>query len=122
MLEYVIRTIKSQQSGAQKHFFRREFDFFHEITHVSALIKDKPLGDERKRACQQALAQVQLVSNCYLPSNPEAIVLQILDGTPMQSAAKAPYLARFVVQRVKLAELEELARTGAYHLASSSRT
>ena len=90
----------------------REFAFFHEITEVSAKIKDIPLGDERKKACQKALSQVKLVSDCYLPSNPDAIVTQILDGTPMQSAAKAPYLARFVCQRITLAELEELGKTG----------
>ena len=112
LLEGLIEDIKSSLTGPEKEFFKREFDFFHEITDVSAKIKDKPLGDERKKACQIALSQVKLVSDCYLPSNPDAIVTQILDGTPMQSAAKAPYLARFVVQKIKLSELEELGKTG----------
>ncbi len=112
LIQSLINDITNSLSGQEKEFFKREFDFFHEITNVSAKIKDKPLGDERKRACQIALSQVKLVSNCYLPSNPEAIVVKILDGTPMQSAAKAPYLARFIVQPIKLSELEELGRTG----------
>ena len=112
LLESIIDTIKNNLTGPQKEFFKREFDFFHEITDVSAKIKDKPLGDERKKACQQALSEVKLVSDCYLPSNPEAIVTQILDGIPMQSAAKAPYLARFVVQKIKLSELEEMGQHG----------
>jgi phosphatidylinositol 4-kinase len=111
LLESLIKDIKNGLSGQEKEFFRREFEFFQEITEVSAKIKDKPLGDERKKACQLALKQVKLVSDCYLPSNPEAVVVQILDGTPMQSAAKAPYLARFVVQRITLSELEELGKT-----------
>ncbi|CAF0782495.1 unnamed protein product [Brachionus calyciflorus] len=112
LLESLIEDIKNSLSGAEKEFFKREFDFFHEITDVSAKIKDKPLGDQRKKACQIALSQVKLVSDCYLPSNPEAIVVKILDGTPMQSAAKAPYLARFVVQKISLSDLEEMGKSG----------
>ena len=45
-----------------------------------------PKGEERKKACLEALSKVPLQSGCYLPSNPEAIVLQIdyKSGTPMQ--------------------------------------
>ncbi len=112
LLETLIREIKASLTGPEKEFFKREFDFFHELTEVSAKISCKPLGEERKKICTEALKQVKLVSNCYLPSNPDAIVMQILDGTPMQSAAKAPYLARFVCQRIQLSELEVLCKTG----------
>lgn len=45
-----------------------------------------PKGEERKRACLNALSEVELQPACYLPSNPEAFVLQIdyKSGTPMQ--------------------------------------
>ena len=112
LLENIIADIENSLTGPEKEFFKREFDFFTEITDVSAKIKDKPLGDERKKACEIALKSIKLVSNCYLPSNPEAIVLQIIDGRPMQSAAKAPYLARFKVQSIKLADLEKLGKNG----------
>jgi phosphatidylinositol 4-kinase len=86
-LENLVRDIKASLSGPEKDFFKREFEFFHELTEVSAKISVKPLGEERKRICSEVLKQVKLVNNCYLPSNPDAVVIQILDGTPMQVCA-----------------------------------
>jgi phosphatidylinositol 4-kinase len=75
----------------------------------------------------QALSEIELQPGCYLPSNPEAVVLEIdyKSGTPMQrqvcsfckslvlttwfhSAAKAPFLARFRVKKCGVRELENL--------------
>uniref|UniRef100_A0A5F8GYX3 Phosphatidylinositol 4-kinase alpha n=1 Tax=Monodelphis domestica TaxID=13616 RepID=A0A5F8GYX3_MONDO len=82
LLEELMEEITSKLSGPAKDFYQREFDFFNKITNVSAF----PKGDERRKACLRALAEVKVQPGCYLPSNPEAIVLDIdyKSGTPMQ--------------------------------------
>lgn len=73
-------------SGSAKKFYEREFDFFGRITAISGEIKQFPKGQERKDACLRCLNQIKLQTGCYLPSNPEAIVVDIdySSGTPMQ--------------------------------------
>ncbi|PIO77059.1 phosphoinositide 3-kinase family, accessory domain protein [Teladorsagia circumcincta] len=100
----------SQLEGAARRFHEAEFSLFHRLTAISGTIKPYPKGDARKKACLKALAEVKLETITYLPSNPEAFLLEIdySSGTPMQSAAKAPFLARFKVQRCGVQELERI--------------
>uniref|UniRef100_A0AAR5P953 PI3K/PI4K catalytic domain-containing protein n=1 Tax=Dendroctonus ponderosae TaxID=77166 RepID=A0AAR5P953_DENPD len=92
-------------------FYEREFDFFDKITNISGEIRQFPKGPERRKACLDALSRIKVQPGCYLPSNPEAMVMDIdyKSGIPMQSAAKAPYLARFKVVRCGINELENIA-------------
>ncbi|KAL1122936.1 hypothetical protein AAG570_003261 [Ranatra chinensis] len=85
-LDSLINSIVTTLSGPAKQFYEREFDFFDQITNISGLIRPYPKGVERKKACLEALSQVKVQPGCYLPSNPEAMVLDIdyKSGTPMQ--------------------------------------
>ncbi|KAF8787808.1 Phosphatidylinositol 4-kinase alpha like protein [Argiope bruennichi] len=107
-LENIMSSIISSLSGPAKLFYEREFDFFNKITAISGEIRPYPKGPQRKQACLDALSKIKVQPGCYLPSNPEAVVLDIdyKSGTPMQSAAKAPYLARFKVRHCGIHEME----------------
>uniref|UniRef100_A0A8D8UEF4 1-phosphatidylinositol 4-kinase n=1 Tax=Cacopsylla melanoneura TaxID=428564 RepID=A0A8D8UEF4_9HEMI len=110
-LDSLVQALVASFSGPAKSFYEREFEFFAQITDISGKIRPFPKGAERKRACLEELSKIKLRPGCYLPSNPEAVVLDIdyNSGTPMQSAAKAPYLARFKVKRCGINELEQMA-------------
>ncbi|KAJ0173228.1 hypothetical protein K1T71_011404 [Dendrolimus kikuchii] len=111
ILETLTKSIVDTLSGPAKAFYEREFDFFGQITNISGIIRPFPKGTERRRACLEALKNVKVQPGCYLPSNPDSMVLDIdyKSGTPMQSAAKAPYLARFRVRKYGIAEMEAIA-------------
>ncbi|KAL4002855.1 Phosphatidylinositol 3- and 4-kinase family protein [Acanthocheilonema viteae] len=110
LLSELINKIISNMEGAARKFYDSEFDLFKQITDISGKIRPFPKGESRKKACLTALAEIHLKTVTYLPSNPEAIVLDIdyKSGTPMQSAAKAPFLARFKVLHCGIQKLERL--------------
>ena len=95
-------------ANTAKQFYERQFKFFNDITSISGIIKDFPKGPQRKSACINALQEIKLEHGCYLPSNPDCLVLDIVraSGQPMQSAAKAPYLATFQVRYLGINKLE----------------
>ncbi|XP_065840787.1 phosphatidylinositol 4-kinase alpha-like [Oscarella lobularis] len=109
-LEQIIKRMTRHLSGSALSFYEREFRFFEKVTSISGQIRPFPRGPERKQACLEALAKVELENGVYLPSNPDSVVLEIdkQSGRPMQSAAKAPFLAKFRVRKCGVAELERM--------------
>jgi len=85
-LEAMISTIVSSLSGSAKLFYEKEFAFFDKVTGISGTIRKFPKGPERKKACLNELSKIEVKQGCYLPSNPEALVMDIdaKSGTPMQ--------------------------------------
>jgi len=110
-LECLSMAIKNNLSGKAMAFFEREFEFFHQVTNISGIIRPYPKGPERKKALLECISKVEVKPGCYLPSKPEALVIDIdrTVGVPLQSAAKAPFLARFKVASCGQEQLEKLA-------------
>lgn len=113
-LDHLIKSILSDLSGEGKQFYERECDFFGKVTAISGSIRVFPKGPERKQALKKAIKAIVLQEGCYLPSSPESLVVDIDRETaiPLQSAAKAPFLARFKVRTIGLQAVEEMAKNG----------
>jgi phosphatidylinositol 4-kinase len=86
-----------------KEFYEREFDFFNRITTISGklipFIRKTKL--EKKEKIMEELKAVKVVPGVYLPSDPSSVVIDIdyNSGTPLQSHAKAPFMATFKIKR-----------------------
>ena len=107
IFDSIIRDITNAFSIQSKLFFQLESEIFDKLTQISALIKSKPVS-RRQKACQLALDDIQIAPGCYfLPSNPENILVKLIDCKSMQSVNRAPYLARFIVQKISQSELDD---------------
>ena len=104
-LDQVMNDMISSFSGTDKQFYQREFTFFDEITGISGKIreilhKSKP---EKKAKIEEELHKITLEVGVYLPSNPDGVVVGIdrKSGKPLQSHAKAPYMATFRIRKAR---------------------
>lgn len=92
-------------SGEDKAFFEREFSFFGEVTDISGKLKPyiKKPKPEKKQKIEEELRKIQVQVGVYLPSNPDGVVVGIdrKSGKPLQSHAKAPYMATFRIRKNK---------------------
>ena len=104
-LDAVMTNMVASFSGSDKAFYEREFSFFNEVTDISGKLrpfirKSKP---EKKQKIEEELRKIKVEVGVYLPSNPDGTVIGIdrKSGKPMQSHAKAPYMATFRIQKTK---------------------
>lgn len=92
-------------SRADKAFYEREFAFFNEITDISGKLRPfiKKSKPEKKQKIEEELRKIKVEVGVYLPSNPDGIVIGIdrKSGKPLQSHAKAPYMATFRIKKTK---------------------
>lgn len=88
-----------------KDFFEREFSFFDEVTGVSGKLKPliKAPKPEKKQKIEEELRKIKVEVGVYLPCDPDGIVIGIdrKSGKPLQSHAKAPYMATFRIKKTK---------------------
>ncbi|KAL8836371.1 MAG: hypothetical protein Q9170_002944 [Blastenia crenularia] len=104
-LDIVLDNMICSFSGADKAFYEREFSFFNEITDISGKLRPfiKKSKPEKKQKIEEELRKIEVEVGVYLPSNPDGTVIGIdrQSGRPLQSHAKAPYMATFRIKKNK---------------------
>ncbi|KAE8220280.1 hypothetical protein CF319_g6168 [Tilletia indica] len=102
-LDRVQDSIVKSLSGEARRFYEREFTFFNEVTGISGKLKPyiKKSKLEKKAKIDEEMAKIKVDKGVYLPSNPDGVVVDLdrKSGRPLQSHAKAPYMATFKVHR-----------------------
>lgn len=109
-LDRVIDELISSFDNEELEFYEREFSFFNEVTSISGKLKPfiKKSKAEKKAKIDEEIDKIKVDVGVYLPSNPDGVVIDIdrKSGRPLQSHAKAPFLAKFKIRR-EVAVLEE---------------
>lgn len=104
-LDKVMNRMIAGFSSADKGFYEREFSFFDEVTSISGKLKPfiKRPKPEKKQKIEEELRKIKVEVGVYLPSNPDGVVIGIdrKSGKPLQSHAKAPYMATFRIKKNK---------------------
>ncbi|TFK76247.1 atypical/PIKK/PI4K protein kinase [Pluteus cervinus] len=102
-LDEMTDRVVNSLSGEARSFYDREFSFFHEVTSISGKLKPyiKKSKPEKKAKIDEEMAKITVDVGVYLPSNPDGIVVDIdkKSGRPLQSHAKAPFMATFKVRK-----------------------
>lgn len=104
-LDIVRAKMVSSFAAEDKEFYEREFSFFDEVTGISGKLKPliKRSKPEKKQKIEEELRKIKVEVGVYLPSNPDGVVIGIdrKSGKPLQSHAKAPYMATFRIKKNK---------------------
>ena len=102
-LDKVMDALIASFARMDKDFYEREFDFFGKVTGISGTLKPliKRPKPEKKQKIEEELRKIQVEVGVYLPSNPDGVVIGIdrKSGKPLQSHAKAPFMATFRIRK-----------------------
>lgn len=94
-------------------FYKKEFGFFNEVTSISGKLKPyiKKSKAEKKIKIDEEMARIAVQPGVYLPSNPDGVLVDInrKSGKPLQSHAKAPFMATFKIKR-EVDDIDEYGR------------
>lgn len=103
VLDKVMDALISSFSPEDKLFYEREFDFFGKVTGISGTLKPfiKRPKPEKKQKIEEELRKIEVEVGVYLPSNPDGVIIGIdrKSGKPLQSHAKAPFMATFRIRK-----------------------
>lgn len=110
-LDKVLASLLESFSKEDLLFYEREFEFFNEVTDISGKLKPyiKRPKPEKKAKIEEELRKIEVAVGVYLPSNPDGVVVGIdrKSGKPLQSHAKAPYMATFRIRKEKTSSDDE---------------
>lgn len=102
-LDRMTKLIVEALSGEAQDFYDREFGFFNEVTSISGKLKPfiKKGKPAKKAKIDEEMGKIKVDPGVYLPSNPDGVVVDLdrKSGRPLQSHAKAPFMATFKVHR-----------------------
>ncbi|CDU24347.1 related to phosphatidylinositol-4-kinase [Sporisorium scitamineum] len=102
-LDRMVENTVNALSGEAQDFYEREFGFFNEVTSISGKLKPyiKKSKPEKKAKIDEEMAKIKVDPGVYLPSNADGVVVDLdrKSGRPLQSHAKAPFMATFKVHR-----------------------
>ncbi|KAG5645573.1 hypothetical protein DXG03_005711 [Asterophora parasitica] len=105
-LDLMTQRVVDSLSGDAREFYNREFHFFNEVTSISGKLKPfiKRTKPEKKAKIDEEMAKITVDVGVYLPSNPDGKVVDIdkKSGRPLQSHAKAPFMATFKVRKERV--------------------
>ncbi|KAL4972401.1 hypothetical protein BDW66DRAFT_169647 [Aspergillus desertorum] len=124
-LDRFMNTLVTSFSDDERDFYQKEFSFFNEITGISGKLRPyiKKSKPEKKEKIEEELRKIKVEVGVYLPSNPDGVVVGIdrKSGKPLQSHAKAPYLATFRIQKTRTTGLpsNELVKSSQYRQSNS---
>lgn len=109
-LDVAMERLISSFSPMDKSFYEREFNFFGEVTSISGKLRPfiKKSKAEKKQKIDEELRKIKVDVGVYVPSNPDGVVIGIdrKSGRPLQSHAKAPFMATFRIKRTKKADVD----------------
>lgn len=112
LLDEIQKLMLSSLSPEDYSFYQREFGFFNEVTSISGKLKPyiKKSKAEKKVKIDEEMAVIKLEPGVYLPSNPDGVLVDInrKSGKPLQSHAKAPFMATFKIRK----EIEDIDEYG----------
>lgn len=102
-LDDIRATMIREFSVTDREFYKREFSFFGDVTSISGKLKPyiKKSKADKKAKIDEEMAKIKLQEDVYLPSNPDGTVvgIDVKSGKPLQSHAKAPFMATFKIRR-----------------------
>jgi hypothetical protein len=97
----LLSSILFHLSEIDQQFLTEELQFFDTITAISGKLKDIKDKEQHPAAIRELLSQsflIRVSKSIYMPTNPfrKVIAIDFSSPVPMQSAAKCPFLLKFI--------------------------